>query len=67
MTFDAGPSPYAYDPTRVVKDRIRDRLVQLSARLADADWLDGGFSAGGSSPRNWRSTPLLKLPDEIRP
>jgi hypothetical protein len=24
-----------------VKDRIRDRLVQLSARLGDADWLDG--------------------------
>jgi glutathione S-transferase len=30
----------------VVKDRIRDRLGQLSARLGDADWLDGAFSAG---------------------
>src|SRR5215210_2434458 len=30
----------------LVKDRIRDRLVQLSARLRDADWLDGAFSAG---------------------
>src|SRR5438477_7859062 len=30
----------------LVKDRIRDRLVQLSARLGDADWLDGAFSAG---------------------
>jgi glutathione S-transferase len=30
----------------LVEDRIRDRLEQLSARLADADWLDGGFSAG---------------------
>jgi glutathione S-transferase len=29
-----------------VKDRIRDRLRQLSARLGDADWLDGAFSAG---------------------
>lgn len=29
-----------------VKDRIRVRLGQLSARLGDADWLDGAFSAG---------------------
>jgi glutathione S-transferase len=29
-----------------VQDRIRDRLGQLSARLGDADWLDGAFSAG---------------------
>ena len=28
------------------KDRIRDRLGPLSARLGDADWLDGAFSAG---------------------
>lgn len=30
----------------LVKDRVRDRLRQLSAHLADADWLDGAFSAG---------------------
>ena len=30
----------------VVKDRIRDRLGELSGRLGDADWLDGAFSAG---------------------
>jgi glutathione S-transferase len=30
----------------LVKDRIRDRLKQLSARLGDAEWLDGAFSAG---------------------
>jgi glutathione S-transferase len=30
----------------LLKDRIRDRLGQLSARLGDADWLDGAFSAG---------------------
>jgi glutathione S-transferase len=30
----------------LVKDRIRDRLGELSRRLGDADWLDGGFSAG---------------------
>ncbi|BCG95701.1 glutathione S-transferase family protein [Mesorhizobium sp. 131-2-1] len=30
----------------MVEDRIRDRLGALSDRLADADWLDGAFSAG---------------------
>ena len=30
----------------MVDDRIRVRLGQLSARLGDADWLDGAFSAG---------------------
>jgi glutathione S-transferase len=30
----------------LVKDRIRVRLGELSARLGDADWLDGAFSAG---------------------
>ena len=27
-------------------DRIRNRLVDLSVRLGDAEWLDGAFSAG---------------------
>jgi glutathione S-transferase len=31
---------------QLVEDRVRDRLNQLSARLGDADWLDGAFSAG---------------------
>lgn len=30
----------------LINGRIRDRLKQLSARLGDADWLDGEFSAG---------------------
>ena len=30
----------------LVENRVRDRLNQLSARLGDADWLDGAFSAG---------------------
>ena len=30
----------------LIDGRIRDRLRQLSARLGDADWLDGEFSAG---------------------
>ena len=29
-----------------LEQRVRDRLGQLSDRLADADWLDGAFSAG---------------------
>jgi glutathione S-transferase len=29
-----------------VDDRVRKRLGELSNRLGDADWLDGGFSAG---------------------
>ena len=30
----------------MVKDRVRDRLNRVSARLRAAEWLDGGFSAG---------------------
>jgi glutathione S-transferase len=30
----------------MVDDRIRQRLRELSARLGEADWLDGAFSAG---------------------
>ncbi len=30
----------------LITDRVRSRLHQLSARLGDADWLDGAFSAG---------------------
>ena len=29
-----------------LEDRVRKRLDELSHRLSDADWLDGGFSAG---------------------
>jgi glutathione S-transferase len=31
---------------KMVEDRIRVRLGELSTRLGDADWLDGAFSAG---------------------
>ncbi len=44
--FGEGEEPWAKDRLPLVKDRIRDRLVQLSARLGDADWLDEAFSAG---------------------
>lgn len=30
----------------ILDDRVRSRLGQLSARLGDADWLDGAFTAG---------------------
>jgi glutathione S-transferase len=38
--------PWAKERLPLVKNRIRDRLKQLSARLGDAEWLDGAFSAG---------------------
>jgi len=38
--------PWTKDRLPLVADRIRIRLQQLSARLGDADWLDGAFSAG---------------------
>jgi glutathione S-transferase len=41
-----GDKPWAAERLPLVVDRIRDRLKQLSARLSDADWLDGAFSAG---------------------
>jgi glutathione S-transferase len=44
--FAEGEEPWAEERLPLVKDRIRDRLVQLSARLGGADWLDGAFSAG---------------------
>lgn len=41
-----GDRPWAAERLPLVQNRIRDRLKQLSARLGDADWLDGAFSAG---------------------
>jgi len=41
-----GDRPWADERLPLVKDRVRGRLVQLSARLGDRDWLDGAFSAG---------------------
>jgi glutathione S-transferase len=46
VKFAEGDKPWAEERLPLVKDRIRDRLVQLSARLGDAEWLDGDFSAG---------------------
>ena len=41
-----GDKPWAKERLPLVVDRVRARLDQLSARLGDADWLDGAFSAG---------------------
>jgi glutathione S-transferase len=41
-----GDEPWADERLPLVADRIRERLAQLAARLGDADWLDGHFSAG---------------------
>jgi glutathione S-transferase len=38
--------PWNKERMPLVEDRVRGRLQQLSARLGDADWLDGGFNAG---------------------
>jgi glutathione S-transferase len=41
-----GDKPWAKERMPLVEDRVRGRLKQLSARLGDADWLEGTFSAG---------------------
>ena len=41
-----GDKPWSKERMPVVADRVRERLEQLSARLGNADWLDGRFSAG---------------------
>ncbi|GAB3427060.1 glutathione S-transferase family protein [Massilia solisilvae] len=38
--------PWSNERMPLVEERVRGRLAQLSARLGDADWLDGAFSAG---------------------
>ncbi|HWA71487.1 MAG TPA: glutathione S-transferase family protein [Polyangiaceae bacterium] len=38
--------PWSKERLPLVQDRIRNRLQLLSNRLGDAEWLDGGFSAG---------------------
>ena len=41
-----GDKPWYAQRLPVLENRIRVRLGDLSARLGDADWLDGAFSAG---------------------
>jgi glutathione S-transferase len=44
--FLEGDKPWYAERLPLVMERIRKRLHELSARLGDADWLDGKFSAG---------------------
>ena len=46
VRFVESDKPWTQERLPLVVDRIRHRLNQLSARLGDADWLDGAFSAG---------------------
>lgn len=46
VKFLEGDKPWSKERLPLVEARIRHRLDQLSARLGDADWLDGAFSAG---------------------
>ncbi len=39
-----GDKPWNVERLPLVEERVRDRLKQLSARLGNADWLDGEFS-----------------------
>jgi len=41
-----GDKPWSAERLPLVMNRIRERLKPLAARLGDADWLDGDFSAG---------------------
>lgn len=46
VPFSEGDRPWYRDRLPLLEDRIHARLDALSARLGDADWLDGTFSAG---------------------
>ena len=41
-----GDRPWTAERLPLIDERIRGRLKPLADRLGDADWLDGGFSAG---------------------
>ncbi len=44
--FQEGDQPWFEQRQRMVKDRVRVRLAQLSRWLGKSEWLDGEFSAG---------------------
>jgi glutathione S-transferase len=44
--YAEGDKPWHGEHLAMIDERVRVRLDQLSARLGDADWLDGEFSAG---------------------
>jgi glutathione S-transferase len=46
VPYTEGDRSWYKERLPILEGRIRDRLSELSARLGDADWLDGEFSAG---------------------
>ena len=44
--FLEGDKPWTAERLPLIRERIGKRLQELSARLGDAEWLDGKFSAG---------------------
>lgn len=44
--FGEGDKPWTAERMPLIRARIDDRLNQLAARLGDAEWIDGAFSAG---------------------
>lgn len=46
VKFLEGDKPWKDERLPLVHDRVRVRFGQLAARLGEAEWLDGGFSAG---------------------
>jgi glutathione S-transferase len=46
VKYAEGDKPWYEERLPMLDDRIRVRLDELSARLGDAEWLDGAFSAG---------------------
>ncbi|MDQ3231241.1 MAG: glutathione S-transferase family protein [Pseudobdellovibrionaceae bacterium] len=44
--YQEGDKPWTKERLPLIHDRIRNRLHQFSVRLGNADWVDGGFSAG---------------------
>jgi glutathione S-transferase len=46
VKFAEGDKPWKDERLVLVQERLRVRLTELGQRLGDAEWLDGGFSAG---------------------
>jgi glutathione S-transferase len=44
--YAEGDKDWYQERLPLLKDRVRNRLDQLSNRLGDAEWLDGAFTAG---------------------
>ncbi|MBX3428523.1 MAG: glutathione S-transferase family protein [Hyphomonadaceae bacterium] len=66
MEYLESDKAWAAERMPLVEQRIGDRLTELSARLGEADWLDGDFSAADvlmvqALRRIERQTPLVEF------